>query len=56
MMRRAIGMVVLLTSVAGLAFAGLNPTPEIDGATAPAAVGLLVGALLVLRSRKHKKS
>jgi hypothetical protein len=52
-MIRAVGMALLLASVAGFAFAG-NPTPEIDGSSAAAAVGLLAGGMLVLRSRKKK--
>ena len=50
---RVIGMVILLASVAGFAFAG-NPTPEIDASTGTAAVGLLGGGLVVLRARKKK--
>jgi LPXTG-motif cell wall-anchored protein len=52
-MIRAIGLTILLASVAGFALAG-NPAPEIDGSSAVAAVGLLAGGLLVLRSRKKK--
>jgi LPXTG-motif cell wall-anchored protein len=50
---RALGLAILLASVAGFAFAGLS-APEIDGSSAVAAVGLLAGGLLVLRSRKKK--
>jgi LPXTG-motif cell wall-anchored protein len=52
-MTRFIGMAILLTSVGGTAFAGLS-TPEIDGASGMVAIGLLVGGLLVLRSRRKK--
>jgi hypothetical protein len=44
---------MLLASFAGFAFAG-SVAPEIDGASGVAAVGLLAGGLLVLRSRKRK--
>ncbi len=52
-MTRAIGIAIMLVSVAGLSFAGLS-VPEIDGTSGMAAVGLLAGGLLVLRSRKKR--
>jgi hypothetical protein len=52
-MTRMVGMAVLLASVAGAAFGGFA-APEVDGSSGVAAVGLLAGALLVLRSRKKK--
>jgi hypothetical protein len=52
-MIRGIGMAILLASVAGFAFAGTS-APEIDGSTGAAAIGLLAGGLVVLRSRKKK--
>jgi MYXO-CTERM domain-containing protein len=52
-MIRAMGIAILLASVSGAAFAGVI-APEIDGGSAIAAVGLLAGGLLVLRSRKRK--
>jgi len=52
-MTRTLGIAILLASVAGFAFAG-TIAPEIDGASSVAAVGLLAGGLLVLRSRKRK--
>jgi MYXO-CTERM domain-containing protein len=51
-MNRTIGMAIILVSVAGFSFAGVVSAPEIDGSSAVAAVGLLAGGLLVLRSRK----
>ena len=54
-MTRVIGMAVLLASVGGFAFAGVS-APEIDGSSGMAAIGLLTGGLLVLRSRRKKKS
>lgn len=50
---RILGMAILLASVAGGAFA-FTAVPEIDGSSAASAVGLLTGALLVLRSRRKK--
>jgi hypothetical protein len=52
-MIRAIGMAVLLASVASFAFAG-TAAPEIDASAGVAAIGLLSGGLLVLRSRKKR--
>ena len=52
-MTRAIGMVMIVVSLAGASFAGLS-APEIDGSSGMAAVGLLAGGLLVLRSRKKR--
>lgn len=53
-MYRILAMVVLTVSVAGFAFGGL-PAPEIDASSGAAAVGLLAGAVLILRSRKKKQ-
>ena len=50
-MIRVIGMAMLFTSVATFAFAG-RVAPEIDPSSGVAALGLLSGGLLVLRSRK----
>jgi MYXO-CTERM domain-containing protein len=52
-MIRGIGMAIIPASVAGFAFAGML-APEIDASTGVAAVGLLAGGLLVLRSRRKK--
>ena len=52
-MIRLVGMALILGSVAGMASAG-SITPEIDGSSTAAAVGLLAGGLLVLRSRRKK--
>lgn len=51
---RILGMAILVAGVANFAFAGVV-APEIDGASAPAAIGLLAGAYLVLRARKSRK-
>jgi hypothetical protein len=55
-MIRAFSMAILLASVAGFAFAGVVRTtaPEIDAATGVAALGLVSGGLLILRSRRKK--
>ena len=53
-MTRVIGIAILLGSLATFAFGGALPAPEIDASTGIAAVGLLSGGLLVLRSRRKK--
>ena len=52
-MRRLIGLTMILVSVSTFAFAGLS-VPEIDASSGVAALGLLSGGLLVLRSRRKK--
>jgi outer membrane lipoprotein SlyB len=53
-MVRLLGMAILVSSVAGYALGGVS-TPEIDGSSAAAALGLVAGGILVLRSRKRRK-
>lgn len=52
-MRRLTGTVALLLGSACFAFAGFV-TPEIDASSGAAALALLSGGLLVLRSRRKK--
>jgi len=51
---RLLGLTLLLSAVAGSAFAGTVSAPEIDGASAASAIVLLSGGLLVLRARRKK--
>ena len=53
-MSRVLGIGIILASVAGFAFAGANRIPEIDATTGVAALGLVSGGLLILRSRRKK--
>ena len=53
-MNRALQLVILLSGVTTSAFAGTVVSPEIDASSGTAAVGLLAGGLLILRSRKKK--
>lgn len=53
-MIRIVGMAILVASVAGFAFAGVR-VPEIDASSGAAAIGLLTGGILVLRSRKKRQ-
>ena len=53
-MNKIVGLTLLLISIAGYAFAG-NPTPEIDGSTGIAALGLLSGGMVVLMGRRRRK-
>ena len=50
---KILGLTMLLIGVAGQAMAGVL-APEIDGASAGAAVALLSGGILVLRARRKK--
>ena len=50
---KLLGFAVLMATVASQAFAG-TPAPEIDSSSVAAAVGLVSGGLLVLRSRRAK--
>jgi MYXO-CTERM domain-containing protein len=52
-MKKLVGLAMLLAGSAGYMLAG-NPTPEIDASSAVAAVTLLSGGLLVLRSRRRR--
>lgn len=53
-MTRVLAVTILVASLAQFAFAGRPAVPEIDSSSAVAAVGLLTGALLVLRSRRKR--
>lgn len=53
-MYRVMGMGLLLTSMATFALAGVVSAPEIDASSAVAGIGLLSGAVLILRSRRKK--
>ena len=53
-MTRFLGLSLLMAGIASVAFAGFPPTPEIDASAGVSAIGLLGGALLILRSRKKK--
>lgn len=52
-MNRILAIAVLMVAVASFSFAGI-PAPEIDASSGAAAIGLLGGAALILRSRKKK--
>ena len=51
---KIVGFALIVAALAGTAFAGSPPAPEIDGSTASAAIALVAGGLVVLRSRKRK--
>lgn len=50
---KLIALALLFVGSAGYVFAG-QPTPEIDASSGLAAVALLSGGLLVLRSRRRR--
>ncbi len=54
-MKKAIQVVLLTVALAGLAAANDYPTvPEIGAGSAASALGLLAGALIVIRARRKK--
>ena len=58
--RKAAGLALLLTAIAGTSHAGSAPppcgVPEIDPSSAMSAVALLSGGLMVFTDRKARKS
>ena len=54
-MKKMIGMAMVFLSVGGAAFARfVDEAPEIDPSSGAAALALLSGGMLVLRSRRKK--
>lgn len=53
-MRTLIWNVSLICAASSAAFAAVRTTPEIDANTGIAALGLLGGAVLVIRSRRNR--
>jgi hypothetical protein len=54
-MNKLIGLTMLLMGCAGYALAGQRIAPEIDASAGVAAVTLLSGGMVVLRSRLRRK-
>ena len=54
-MHRLIVLTTLLIGVAGYCLAQPAPTPEIDPGSGVAALALLAGGLVVVRSRRRKQ-
>ena len=54
-MTRTVACAILLAATAGFSLAAVSTAPEIDASAAPAAIGLLAGAILVLRARKSRR-
>jgi len=53
-MRKLLGISLLVAGSAATALAGLVPVPEVDSASAGAALTLAAGALLILRGRRRR--
>jgi len=53
-MNRLLGLSLLMAGISSVAFAGVFVAPEIDATAGVAALGLLGGGILILRSRKKK--
>ena len=54
-MQKFLGWTMVFLSVCGTALAVPAPVPEIDASTGAAALALLSGGMMVLRSRRAKK-
>ena len=54
-MKKIVGLTMVLLSTGGSAFAGFAMVPEIDATTGAAALAVLSGGMLILRSRRTKK-
>ncbi len=54
-MKTLFGFMMMFIAVAASAFGGQSTAPEIDAATGVAAITLLSGGMLVLRSRRAKR-
>ncbi len=52
-MRKAVLVISLLISVAGVTFAGVS-TPEIDSSTGVSALALLGGAFVIVMARRKR--
>jgi hypothetical protein len=53
-MIRVLGFTLVFVSVVGSALGVAPAAPEVDAASGAAALGLLCGGLLILRSRRKK--
>jgi hypothetical protein len=53
-MRKTIALMILIGAISMPLLAGDFPAPEIDGASSAAAIGLIGGAVLLIRSRWKK--
>lgn len=53
-MKTAAVLLLLLTGIAGVAIAGVRPSPEIDPSVGVSALALLGGAAIVILARRKK--
>jgi hypothetical protein len=53
-MTRFLGLTALIAGLASAAFAGVSSTPEVDATSGAAAIAVVAGGILILRSRKKK--
>ena len=54
-MRKSLASLLMFLGVSGTMMAGFNPAPEIDASAGAAALALVSGGLVILRSRRTKK-
>jgi len=53
-MRKGFAFALLIMGAAVRCFAGIQTAPEVDATTTGAAVALLAGGILILRTRRKK--
>jgi hypothetical protein len=54
-MRNTIALFLFIGAICSPLLAGDGPAPEIDSTSAAAAIGLIGGAVMLIRSRKKKE-
>lgn len=50
-----LGMLTILASATGTAYATFGSVPEVSASSVSAGLGLLAGAVMILRARMHRK-
>jgi hypothetical protein len=51
---KIVGIILLIVGTVAVASGGISVAPEIDASSAVAAMALLSGSLLILKSRRNK--
>ena len=50
-----LGMLTILASATGTVYATFGSVPEVNASSLSAGLGLLAGAVMILRARMHRK-
>ncbi len=51
----SLGMLTILASATGTVYATISSVPEVNASSLSAGLGLLAGAVMILRARMHRK-